>query len=55
MIENIKWLIDQYTHELDEINTAMKENKGSPYLSGVERAYLRMVMDLRALLEEGEE
>ena len=59
MIEDIKWLIDEYQHEINELEESRREDSGigmsNAYITGKIRVYARVVADLEGLLESEEE
>ena len=56
MRENIEWLIEHYTHMIEELERdAREQSLGMTYITGAIRAYSEVVEDLQTLLDESED
>ena len=58
MRENIEWLIEQYQHEINELEEDRMQESVSvsnAYRTGKIGAYARVIADLKGLLESEEE
>ena len=53
--EKIRDLIDDYIHQLDDIEEDLKEQRVNPYLSGKAGVYGKAIRDLQGILEADNE